>query len=152
MHKPVRRGLFFGRGDGIFRLMKRSSLTLLLLVVVSVAFGSIIKDRPSALSNGSDIFVRWETEDESSVLRFTVIRRAGTAGDFMEINSLGPKGNYSSYEYVDRSVFRMTGGIFQYRIRVYTTETTYAETEIVTVSHVSSAARRTWGSIKAMFR
>ena len=145
-------GLFLDFRQGIFSAMKRSVLLVLLATVVSIAFGAIIKDRPTAVSNGSDIYVRWATEDESPVLRFVVVRRAGTVGDFMEINDVDPKGDYSSYEYVDRSVFRTTGGIFQYRIRVYTGETTYAETEIVTVSHVSSAARRTWGSIKAMFR
>ena len=141
-----------GRGEGIFSAMKRPVLFILLLSAVSIAFGAIIKDRPTAVSNGSDIHVRWATENESTVLRFTVVRRAGTTGDFMEISQLPPKGDYSSYEFVDRSVFRTTGGIFQYRIRVYTAETNYAETEIVTVSHVSSTAQRTWGSIKAMFR
>ena len=132
--------------------MNRTSLIILLTVVVSIAYGSIIKDRPTALSNGSDIYVRWATEDESSVLRFSIVRRAGTTGDFIEISTIGPKGDNSSYEFIDRSVFRMTDGIFQYRIRAYTNETTFGETEIVTVSHVSSTARRTWGSIKAMFR
>lgn len=132
--------------------MRQPSILILLTILVSVAFGSIIKDRPTALSNGSDIYVRWATEDESVVQKFAIVRRAGTTGDFMEISDVPPKGDFSSYEYVDRSVFRTTGGIFQYRIRVYTGATSFAETEIVTVSHVSSTARRTWGSIKAMFR
>ena len=144
--------LFFIPVQAIFSAMKRSSVLLLLVIIVSVAFSAIIKDRPTALSNGSDIYVRWATEDESTVQRFAIVRRAGTEGDFMEISTVQPKGDFSSYEYVDRSVFRTTSGIFQYRIRVFTGTAGYVETEIVTVSHVSSTARRTWGSIKAMFR
>ncbi len=132
--------------------MQRSFVVILLLAIVSVAFASIIRERPTAYTVGSDISVRWNTEDESSVLRFAVVRRAGTTGEFMEIGVVAPKGNYSAYEYLDRSVFRSTGGIFQYRVRVYTSESVFSDTEIVTVSHVSSTARRTWGSIKAMFR
>ncbi len=147
-------GLFFMMWQSIFSAMKRSTVAILLTVIVSVAFGSvIIKDKSlTAGTRGSDIFVRWDTEDEASVQRFAVVRRTGTEGEFMEISSLSPKGDYSSYEFVDRSVFRTTGGIFQYRIRVYTGTSMFAESEIVTVSHVSSTARRTWGSIKAMFR
>jgi len=146
-------GLFLGGGEGIFSPMKRSVLLLFLVSTVAWAFGDIIvKNVPQAATVGSDIRVTWNTEDESAVVRFTVVRRAGTTGDFVELSQLPPKGNYSSYEFVDRSVFRATSGIFQYRIRVYTTGSTFSETEIVTVSHVSSTAQRTWGSIKAMFR
>lgn len=126
-------------------------MTLLVSVMVA-ALAAVIKDRPTAMSNGSDIVLRWNTEDEAGVHAFVVIRRSGVEGEFMPIATVGPKGNNSSYEYADRSVFKFSGGIFQYRIRVQNGQTPWPESEIVTVSHVSSAPRRTWGSIKAMFR
>lgn len=123
-----------------------------LVLITSIAVGVIIKDRPVAYSNGSDIILQWATVDESSVQRFEVLRRAGTAGDFVSIALVDKKGDNSAYVYEDRSVFKIESGIYQYKIRVITGQTPAPETEIVTVSHVSSTARRTWGSIKAMFR
>jgi hypothetical protein len=133
----------------------RTSLTLVavaMLAVTIVAMAAVIKDRPTASSNGSDIVIRWNTESEAGVQQFVVVRRAGTEGEFIPVATVTPKGDRSSYEYIDRSVFKTSASLFQYRIRVVNGQTPAPETEIVTVSHVSSTARRTWGSIKAMFR
>jgi len=128
-------------------------MTLALVTVFAVAFANVIKDKPVAYSNGSDIIVRWSTVDESGVQKFDVLRRSGTAGDFTVVASVDQlKGNNSTYEYDDKSVFKETSGVYQYKIRVINGQNPPPETEIVTVSHVSSAAKRTWGSIKAMFR
>ncbi len=124
-----------------------------MLVVFATAYAIVIKDKPIAYSNGNDIVVRWTSIDETGVQQFDILRRAGTTGDFTVINSVEQlKGNNSTYEYIDKSVFKVTSGIYQYKIRVINGQNPSPETELVTVSHVSSAAKRTWGSIKAMFR
>ena len=132
----------------------RYSLTTVELVLLfAAAYANVIKDKPVAYSNGSDIIVRWSTEDESGVQRFEILRRSGTVGDFSVVASVDQlKGNNSTYEYDDKSVFKETSGVYQYKIRVVNGQNPPPETDIVTVSHVSSAAKRTWGSIKAMFR
>ncbi|HTP80541.1 MAG TPA: hypothetical protein VMM57_09075 [Bacteroidota bacterium] len=126
-------------------------------VVFSAAFlslflGVIIKDKPTAYSNGSDIVIHWTSADETGVLRYDILRRAGTTGDFLAIVSVDRKGDNSTYEYIDRSVFKADSHIYQYIIRIENGENPPPETEPLTVSHLSSAARSTWGSIKAMFR
>lgn len=127
--------------------------TLILLVLVATSFAAIINGRPTAFSNGSDIVLRWTTDNETGVQRFEIVRRTGTVGDFVVVGSVGQlKGNNSSYEYIDKSVFKTNSGVFQYKIRVINGSNPAPETEIVSVSHLSSAAKRTWGSIKAMFR
>lgn len=137
--------------------MKKSVRYLILLMAVAsvfaVAYAVVIRDKPVAYSNGSDIVVRWSTIDETGVLRFDVLRRAGTIGDFSVVASVDQlKGNNSTYEYVDKSVFKISSGIYQYKIRIINGQNPAPETDPVTVSHVSSTAKRTWGSIKAMFR
>ena len=137
--------------------MKKSVRYLILLMevasVFAVAYAVVIRDKPVAYSNGSDIVVRWSTIDETGVLRFDVLRRAGTIGDFSVVASVDQlKGNNSTYEYVDKSVFKISSGIYQYKIRIINGQNPAPETDPVTVSHVSSTAKRTWGSIKAMFR
>lgn len=125
----------------------------LALVVVGTLFAIVIKDRPTAQSNGSDVIVRWTTVDETGVQRFEVLRRSGWEGDFLTIGTVDQlKGNNSSYEFIDKSAFKSSGGLYQYKVRIINGQNPAPETEIVTVSHMTSAAKRTWGSIKAMFR
>jgi hypothetical protein len=133
--------------------MKRLTVTIgLTALLCSLLFAGVFKDKPTAVSNGSDITVSWFTVDEAGVQRFEVLRRAGYSGDFLIIASLNPKGNNSSYQVVDQQAFKTSAGIYQYKIRVVNGQVPSPESEIVTVSHLSSTVKRTWGSIKAMFR
>jgi hypothetical protein len=126
---------------------------LALASLFTLAYAIVIKDKPVAYSSGGDIVVRWTTVDETGVTQFDVLRRAGTSGDFTVIGTVNQlKGNNSTYEYVDRSVFKISSGIYQYKIRIINGQNPSPETDVVTVSHVSSTVKRTWGSIKAMFR
>lgn len=137
----------------MMRIRQYSLLVATVALVFATAYATVIKDKPVAYSNGSDIVVRWSTVDESGVQRFDVLRRSGTDGDFTVIASIDQlKGNNSTYEYVDKSVFKVSSGIYQYKIRIINGQNPAPETDPVTVSHVSSTAKRTWGSIKAMFR
>lgn len=135
------------------RFAKYFLVSIGVVVLFATAYAVVIKDKPVAYSNGSDIVVRWSTIDESGVQRFDVLRRAGTTGDFTLTASVEQlKGSNSTYEYVDKSVFKVSSGIYQYKIRIINGQNPAPETDPVTVSHVSTAAKRTWGSIKAMFR
>lgn len=134
-------------------MKRRLILPVVLVVSGTVALLSgVLRDRPTASSNGSDIIVRWATLDESGIERFEVLRRSGTEGLFLLIGSVRPKGNNSTYEFVDQQVFKAADGIYQYKIRLADGTPQPPESDIVTVSHLSSATKRTWGSIKAMFR
>jgi hypothetical protein len=136
------------------KLMARFIFPMFLaLLVVATVSAIVIKDRPTAQSNGSDVTIRWNTTDESGVLRFDMLRRSGTVGDFTVVGSVDQlKGNNSSYEFIDKSAFKTTDGLYQYKIRIINGQVPAPETEIVSVSHLTSTAKRTWGSIKAMFR
>lgn len=134
------------------KAFRYSILVASLFGIAATLLAAVIRERPTAQSNGSDIVIRWATEDERGVERYDILRRAGTTGDFVTVGTERPKGNYSTYEYTDRSVFKAQGGVYQYKVRIVISQGSPLETEIVTVSFLSSAAKRTWGSIKAMFR
>ena len=122
-------------------------------VIYSVAFGDIIKNGSlQAQSDGANVILQWTTEDESNVARFEVERRTGTDGSFLSIATIDIKGP-SQYEFVDYSVFRKSSTIYQYRLKiVFKVNDSPVYAGPVTVSHTVSSVRRTWGSIKAMFR
>jgi hypothetical protein len=125
----------------------------LLLTLWSVAHSEIIKSTSlQASSDGINITIRWVTEDESNVARFEIERRTDNDAAYATVASLDPKGP-SLYEYVDRSVFRKTATIYHYRVKIYFSSGAPPVYSIdLPVSHTVSGVRRTWGSIKAMFR
>ena len=135
----------------------RHSFTILFLTLslCTVAFGGVIRDGSlTANSNGSDITIRWVSEDESGVIRYELERKAGAGqtGQFMLLDQIQLKGNNSPYEYVDNSAFRVTESVYQYRVKVLFTDGTSVYYGPITVTHSVNSVRRTWGSIKAMFR
>lgn len=125
----------------------------ILLFLPAVGLSDIIREGTlEARSNGSSITVSWVTDDEQNVVRFEIERRLGTASDFMYLATVQPKGP-SLYEFADHSALKIATSLYQYRIKVVFSggrQPLYVGP--VTVSHTVSGVRKTWGSIKAMFR
>ena len=136
------------------RNLRRFILSIVIAVLAAgTVLAIVIKDRPTAQSKGSDVVVRWATVDESGVQKFEIMRRSGWSGDFLTIGTVDQlRGNGSTYEFTDKSAFKGSGGLYQYKVRIVNGQSPAPETEIVSVSHVSDVTKRTWGSIKAMFR
>ncbi|MBX2991716.1 MAG: hypothetical protein KF749_11190 [Bacteroidetes bacterium] len=130
------------------------TLFLFAIFVFVTAFASVIRDGSlNAESRDGNITIRWMSEDESNVSRFVLERKAGVNGAFMTLTEMLPRGNNSSYQFVDESAFRATESIYQYRIKViFSNGANPVYSGTITVSHRASDVRRTWGSIKAMFR
>ncbi|KAB2924471.1 MAG: hypothetical protein F9K22_06415 [Bacteroidetes bacterium] len=130
----------------------RSILTLLLVTAAALTAGAIRDGSLLARSDGNNVTVQWASADESAVKDFTVERRSGTAGEFVAVAVLAKKGSNSYYEYIDRSAFKTTGTVYQYRIRTNGTNGAAELSAVITVTHNVSSVKRTWGSLKAMFR
>lgn len=126
-------------------------IILVLLLVSSAVSGTVREGTLQAKSDGSNVTVQWGTADESTVKEFIVERRSGTAGEFMAIAVIDKKGSNSFYEYVDKSAFKATGSVYQYRVQIVTTSGP-EYSSVITISHNVSGVKRTWGSLKAMFR
>ena len=131
----------------------RRYVLLALLCFSTIAMAEVIRNGSlQANSDGINVTLHWITDDESDVLRFDIERRSGTDGAFIAIATVDPKGP-SSYEYIDNSAFRKTSTIYQYRVKIsFTNTSNVTYSPILTVTHTVSGYRRTWGSIKSMFR
>ncbi len=126
------------------------SLILLFCISLPVLAGSIKDGTLQATSDGDNITIQWQSADESSVTSYDIERRNGISGDFIPIATLSKKGSdYSFYQYVDKTAFKTTGSIYQYRIKI---NPSGEYSSVITVSHNVSGVKRTWGSLKAMFR
>ncbi len=124
-----------------------------LFILTTLTFASIIREGTiQARSDGSNVTIQWGTNDETSIKEFEVLRRDGNVGEFISIAVVSKKGSNSFYEYIDKSAFKTTGTIYQYQIKVVLISGGYEVSNIITVSHNVSSVKRTWGSLKAMFR
>ena len=125
----------------------------MLALCVALAYaGAAIRDGSlQARSDGNDVTIQWGTTEESYVKEFDIEREGNGESSFVDIGSVPPKGSGSYYEFVDQTAFKTVTSVYQYRIKIVAADgITYSKT--VTVSHNVSGVKRTWGSLKAMFR
>ena len=95
--------------------------------------------------------INWSIGSEDGIDHYAIFRSTGSAGQFSHIGDV-QKGTFSFSDNYD--LFKTMGKYFRYQIRAYHAETLVSQSAIVGASYnsTSSAAKRTWGSIKAMFR
>ncbi|MFZ4619999.1 MAG: hypothetical protein ACOYNS_05535 [Bacteroidota bacterium] len=123
------------------------------VMLSTIALSGVIREGTmQARSDGSNVTIQWGSTDESSLKEYIIERRSGTAGEFIAVAVIAKQGSNSFYEYVDKSAFKTTGSIYQYRINAVGTSGVSEVSTIITVSHNVSGVKRTWGSLKAMFR
>ncbi len=127
-----------------------NSLILLLVLAVTVFAGAIVNS--FSVSNlGDNIQIEWSTGQESNLKDFIIQRKTIQSPNYTDIATIQPKGNYSEYSYIDRAAYKTNDVFYLYRLKIEDNDgsTSYLEQSI---SHSISAVKRTWGSIKAMFR
>ncbi len=107
----------------------------------------------NAHSEGDNIVLTWQTASEDGIRDFVVQRRT-VDGAFFDIDVIKARGDNSFYTYTDEDVFAKENNLFVYRLKMIdfnpNVPPTYSDE--VTVSHNVSSVKRTWGSIKALFR
>ena len=130
------------------------TVAAVLLVCASITLAGAFIERLTAKSDGDTITVEWKTGEEANVKVFEVERSVGGTDSFLSVGSVDPKGSNSYYVYVDKSAYKPVGSIYSYRIKIVDKDAgvTPSYSNPVSVSHSVSSVKRTWGSIKAMFR
>jgi len=63
-----------------------------------------------------------------------------------------PKDEGAFYSYTDRTAYKTSDNVYVYRLRIVESGGTASFSQDVPVTHSVSSVKRTWGSIKAMFR
>ncbi len=137
--------------------MKRLSLLFLVLLSVS-AFSSLntgtVQMRFFKIDEeGSDLVVSWQTDQEVEVREFELQRMTRfTNNQFVKIESIEPHGTSKSYIYRDDQIFKASSEQVDYRLEVVYDNGVRELLAREQVNYTSTAIRRTWGSIKAMFQ
>jgi len=123
------------------------------LCCAAVASAGVLKGQPTARSNGSSIAVHWDSDDETGVVGYEIARKVGWDGQYIVlVPSYKARGSNQPYDFVDDSAFRTTGTYYEYRITALYSSGARSDPYEVGVSHTVNSVKKTWGSIKAMFR
>ena len=102
---------------------------------------------------GNDILVSWQAREESDVKEYELYRMTRlTNNQFVKIQSIPPHGIDKAYLYRDDQVFKSTSELVDYRLEVVYLDGVREQLARDQVNYTSTAIRRTWGSIKAMFQ
>jgi hypothetical protein len=123
----------------------------LILLFVSVAFADAFLYYFTAQSEGENVKIEWKTGEEANVNHFSIQRKTPQTS-FAEITIVQPKGSNSLYSYLDQSIYKTNDVVFTYRLIIVNNDMGTSSSPMVTVSPNISGIKRTWGSIKAMFR
>lgn len=131
--------------------MKLSTVIVSFLIIATVYAGAYI-EYFHARSESDNVRLEWQTSEETNLQKF-VIERKTPQSSFTEIASVSPKGNNSNYIFIDQNAYKTNDMVFVYRLKIVDNNDQVTYSADVTVTHsISSVAKRTWGSIKAMFR
>lgn len=130
--------------------MKISYILVLLLITTAVLAGTFL-EYFQGRSEGEDIRLEWKTREEVNLQHFKIERKTPQSS-FVDITTIQPKGSNSYYTYLDQSAYKTDNMLFIYRLKIIDTNGQASYSNEVSVSHSVSGVKRTWGSIKAMFR
>jgi len=106
----------------------------------------------TAESYDSNIKISWTTSQETNLNNFVVERKTFGSNFAVISQPIAAKGDNSSYEFVDENAFKSADLLFVYRLKIIEKNNSTSYSGEVSVSHSVSSVRRTWGSIKALFR
>ena len=129
----------------------RYSVYIIVLLAVVALYAGTFLEYFHGRSEGDDVRLEWKTREEVSLQHFKIERKT-PQNSFVEISTVQPKGSNSYYTYLDQSAYKTTDMIFIYRLKIVDSNGQTSYSNEVTVSHNVSGVKRTWGSIKAMFR
>ncbi len=133
----------------------RVLIALNLLALGSMLLAGAVISRFEAEPGLNKVTLRWTTSVESNLKGFEV-ERGFDGKSFQFVAFVEAAGNSTTprdYVYEDRTVFKSTGHVFYYRLKLVDFDGSFVYYDkVVSVTPEISNVRHTWGSIKAMFR
>lgn len=133
--------------------LKITGITCLLLIMAAGLLYAANELQYFTGKNESDsILLEWKTGTEENLNHFEIERSASEPNSFVNIGSISAIGSNSYYYYRDNTRDNPVVPVYYYRLKIVDNSGNYVYSQTITVTHVISSVRDTWGSIKAIFR
>ena len=122
------------------------------LLVIGVLYAATDLQYFTARSDSDAILLEWKTGVEDNLNRFEIERSASEPNNFIHIGTVSAIGNNSYYYYRDEVMMNSSAPLYYYRLKLIDNNGGHVYSNTITVTHIISGVRSTWGSIKAIFR
>jgi len=133
-------------------MAKSKYLIAFIIFTAGLVFaGANIPQGLTVKSDGNNIVISWQAVSETNVRQYVIQRKSGN-GEYVDVATVSLRSDMN-YEFTDREVFKTSGSWYKYRLKIVDNDGTlsYLEQQGMISPNVSSV-KRTWGSIKALFR
>lgn len=131
--------------------MKKIYLTLSIFTLFTLLFAGATLEFFRGRSENDKVILEWKSREEIAVKEY-IVERKSVNSEYIPIGTLQPKGNNSYYTFIDETAFKSLGSIYYYRLKIVDYNGSISFSNEITIFHSVSSVKRTWGSIKAMFR
>jgi hypothetical protein len=104
-------------------------------------------------SSGNNVTLSWQTGSEAQLKEIAVKRKIAHDGVYSVIETIAAKGDNSSYTFIDENAYKVEDGVYTYQLQFINNDgTSSTSKEEQSVAVIASVGKKTWGSIKALFR
>ena len=131
--------------------MKNRILIAFLLITSVITFAGSDILKLSARSQSGNVVVAWQASNETN-LKSYIVERKNVNGSFNAVSGEITPQSSKNYEFVDQDLYKTTGTLYVYRLKIVDNDNSISYSWEVAVPHNVSSVKRTWGSIKALFR
>jgi hypothetical protein len=131
--------------------MKNALIKSCLLLLLSLSFLGVYYSDFSIVSDANNVVLSWHTNQEESLIETSVERKVFN-GAFSSVGLVAAKGDNSSYSFIDENAFKVQDGVYIYRLKFINADGSSSYSNEQTITHLTSVSKKTWGSIKALFR
>lgn len=125
---------------------------IFLLLAIGIIYASTDIQYFTAKNEPDAILLEWKTGSEDNLNRFEIERAASDPNNFVQVGTVSAIGSNSYYYFKDELSLAMSPPLYYYRLKLVNNNGSYVYSNTITVTHIISGVRSTWGSIKAIFR
>lgn len=124
-----------------------------LLLITGILYAATELQFFTGKNETDSILLEWKTGTEDNLNRFEIERSASEPNNYMTVGTVTAIGNNSYYYFRDEGTMdNPAAPIYYYRLKLIDHSGNHVYSQTITVTHVISSVRDTWGSIKAIFR
>jgi hypothetical protein len=135
-------------------LLRPTSLIFLVLVLCAASMGYGVKlEFFDVQPEGRDFSIKWQMEVEEQVREYELTRKTPYSNEqFVKVQAFPAHGVGVPYEFQDDQVYKSGAERLDYRLEAVYDNGIREVIVTQSLNYTSTAIRRTWGSIKAMFQ
>ncbi len=134
-------------------------IILLFISIFTIVYAGTHIQILSAVSNNGENTIKWQVTEQKNLDHFVIYRKNGESNStWSSIKTLSLREAYvqnEGYEYTDPTAYKITNPndlVFVYKVACVDNNNREFDTAEATVTSVIAGYKRTWGSIKALFR